>query len=210
MSTTPDPPQGRRARAKAEKGARILAAAQRALESVGYDAMTMAQVAADADVATGTVFQYAATKPELLMMVTAQRWHDFPETVRAIPPTTPPAQAIRQALEPLLVSSLEHPATALWIARELLFGTPGPHRAEVVALVEALEAGIAGILDRAGGGARAETAARLLVSGTLVDANRTREGRADIDTVGERLEELIALVLAGATQERAAEPGDGA
>lgn len=194
---TPPPAQGRRARAKAEKGERILAAAQRALQSVGYDAMTMAQVAADADVATGTVFQYAATKPELLMMVTAQRWRDYPAMIDAIPREAPPAQAIRQALEPLVTSSLEHPATALWIARELLFGTPGPHRAEVVALVDALEAGIAGILDQAGAGARAEAAARLLVSGALVDVNRTREGRADPATIGERLDDLIALVLAG-------------
>ena len=69
--SAPTRPAGRREQAKALKRGRILAAAQRRLASQGYEGMTMAQVAHDADVAIGTVFQYAATKPELLMMVAA-------------------------------------------------------------------------------------------------------------------------------------------
>ena len=69
----PTVPMGRREAGKAAKRARILDAAERRLRTQGYDQMTMAEVANDADVAIGTVFSYAATKAELLMMVTAQR-----------------------------------------------------------------------------------------------------------------------------------------
>lgn len=150
--TPVEPPPNRRARAKAEKRDRILAAARHALDTVGYEAMTMAQIAAAADVAAGTVFQYAATKPELLMMVTADRWRGYPDVVADIPESAPPAKAIRSVLDPLVASSLERPDTTLCVVRELLFGAPGPHRGEVVALVDDLEAGIARILRQAGAG----------------------------------------------------------
>ena len=48
---------GRRERAKAEKRARILAAARALFEERGFERTSMSEVARAADVAEGTVFQ---------------------------------------------------------------------------------------------------------------------------------------------------------
>ena len=78
------PTTGRRARAKAEKRARILRSARSLISEKGYAQMSMSEVAARADVAAGTVFQYAATKAELLMMVTESLWAEHITTVVAL------------------------------------------------------------------------------------------------------------------------------
>ncbi|WP_347349070.1 helix-turn-helix domain-containing protein [Nigerium sp.] len=191
-------PLGRRERNKAAKRARILAAARRGLAEHGYDRMTMAQVARDADVAIGTVFQYAATKPELLMMVTADRWAaSVPAAIRASESGGDPVAAIRSMLDPVLEESLADPETTMAIARELLFGGPGPHRDAVVAIVAALETAVAGVLRAAGATDDADAAARLIVSGGLLEVNRTRTGRASRASVEDRLTALITIALRG-------------
>ena len=190
---------GRRERAKADKRARILAAARARLRAQGYDGMTMAQVAANADVAIGTVFQYAATKAELLLMVTAAEFADaLPAAVAAAGTRAAPRTLVRRFLEPLVAFSSAYPETSMAVARELLFGTSGPHRDEVVEIVAEVERAIAEVLSREGSAARAETAARLIVSGALLELNRTRTGRATPASTERRLVDLVDLILDGA------------
>lgn len=52
-----------------EKKERIFAAAQQLFEDRGFSSVTTQEIAAAADVATGTLFRYAANKSELLLMV---------------------------------------------------------------------------------------------------------------------------------------------
>ena len=91
----PSATQGRRERAKAEKRARILAAARALFEERGFERTSMSEVARAADVAEGTVFQYAATKVELLMMVVDALWgaHERATTTPSLSAfaATPPA-----------------------------------------------------------------------------------------------------------------------
>lgn len=196
---TSDPTLGRRERAKADKRARILAAAGARLTEHGYDKMTMAQVAEDADVAIGTVFQYAATKPELLMMVTADRWQDtIPTVIAQVGAEADPATVVNSLLRPLIDAAAEDPKLMATVARELLFGADGNHRLEVVALVNDLEQAIAASLARHGAAERSQAAARLIISGGLVELNRTRLGRAPADTVEQRLTAMVAITIAGA------------
>ena len=61
--------QGRRERSKLQKRARIFTAARTLFAEHGYAEVTTQQIAEHADVAAGTVFRYAATKAELLLMV---------------------------------------------------------------------------------------------------------------------------------------------
>lgn len=205
------PVLGRRERAKADKQARIVAAARALLLAKGYDVMTMAEVARDADVAIGTVFQYAATKPELLMLVVAREWGEtaFGRT-RSVAAATRPAAgaeeapmgaaeaAIREVLEPFARVARERPELSVAAAREVIFGAPGPHRDEVLALVDRVEQAVAGVIEAAGGAARAGAAARLVVSGWLMELNRTRTGRAGRDDIDARLSALIAIAVRGA------------
>jgi len=60
---------GRRLRNKQEKLARIRAAAQRLFASQGFDATTTRQIAEEADIGAGTLFLYAKSKEELLVLV---------------------------------------------------------------------------------------------------------------------------------------------
>ncbi|MYM19799.1 TetR family transcriptional regulator [Brevibacterium sp. 5221] len=224
------PAPGRRERAKADKRARILAAARALFEERGFEATLMSEVAQAADVAQGTVFQHAATKAELLMMVTAALWGGHEEAQAAAPRPgrgVPGASGTRLAagetagqiadlISPFVAAMRRWPEPTTWVAREILFGADMPHRQQVLAHVEALEDQIAARLRGAEEADRedrqaaqpdsrtdaAATGARLIVTGVLVELNRSRQGRidgADIDVV---LRRLIDLVVAGASAAR--------
>lgn len=185
-----DKPRGRREAAKADKTRRIVDAAEALIAEVGYDEMTMAAVAKDADVAIGTVFTYAATKAELLMMVTARRWRGQVAAALQQHRREDPGQAIRALLQPLVDTVRLEPQTSAAIARELLFGADGPHQREVVGLVAELEQAIAEILAGGTAGPQQLAGARLVVAGGLMEINRHRTGRSDED-----LEELLTRTI---------------
>ena len=63
------PALGRRARSMRDKRQRIVAAATSLFATHGFAGTTTQQIAAEADVAAGTLFRYAATKGELFLMV---------------------------------------------------------------------------------------------------------------------------------------------
>ncbi|MDN5631496.1 TetR/AcrR family transcriptional regulator [Kocuria sp.] len=203
------PTTGRRARAKAEKRARILRSARSLISEKGYAQMSMSEVAARADVAAGTVFQYAATKAELLMMVTESLWAEHITTVVATPLApgrqSPAAvvERIVELLSPFFEMSLHWPETTAWIAREILFGEELPHRAEVLALVEKLEEHIArvlgGCLDEVSPRhvAHLEVGARMIVTSSLAELNRARQGRTEERTLTDRIRGAATLVAAG-------------
>ncbi|GAB3755069.1 hypothetical protein GCM10027599_18370 [Yimella radicis] len=188
-------PGGRREAAKSRKRAAILVAAQAQLAENGYDRMTVANVAQDGGVAIGTLFTYAATKAELLMMVTADRWSHFvPSTIQSAPPGDP-VRALRHLLAPFVDIALREPATTVAVARELLFGQPGPHRQAVLSLVADLETAMARLLAEAGS-TRAAEAATMLFAGVLFEANRARDRRIiRADDMDERVEHLIEACL---------------
>ncbi|WP_231885454.1 TetR/AcrR family transcriptional regulator [Kocuria sp. ICS0012] len=199
---------GRREIAKAQKRARILAAARSLMSEKGYAQMSMSEVASRADVAAGTVFQYAATKAELLMMVTENIWAaHINDTLDATPDPghrSPAAvvDAIMDSLAPVFDMAVHWPETTVWIAREILFGEDLPHRREVLVLVEKLEIHIARMLAGCRSAAHAGTTpldvgARMIVTSGLAELNRARQGRAELRLVLERMREIIALVAAG-------------
>ena len=62
-------PAGRRERNKQEKLDRITAAASELFAERGVDEVTTQEIADKADIGTGTLFLYAKTKGELLLLV---------------------------------------------------------------------------------------------------------------------------------------------
>ena len=120
--------QGRRERSKLQKRARIFTAARTLFAEHGYAEVTTQQIAEHADVAAGTVFRYAATKAELLLMV-------FNADFRA---------CVERGLAE---AAAARPADTAAYQRELMFGGEAdPHRAEGLAIVADLEGGIARLL----------------------------------------------------------------
>ena len=142
-------PQGRRQRAKEDKRRRIAAAARELFAERGIGGVTTQQIADRADVAIGTLFLYAATKAELLIMVQNQKFGDA--ITKGISQALDAATARADTLERVmaLVRSVvecirEQPENGRAYLHELVFGDPAePHRREGLSLAYALEAAIA-------------------------------------------------------------------
>lgn len=197
---------GRRERAKAEKSARILAAARALFEERGFERTSMSEVARAADVAEGTVFQYAATKVELLMMVVDALWgaHERGTTTPSLSAFVAPgvataggetADRIAELISPLVTAMRRWSELATWVAREILFGADMPHRRRVLDHVDRLEEQIAARLqDGRADASGAIGAARDGVTGTAGE----EPGAAA--TTGARL--IVAGVLAELNRSR--------
>ena len=140
---------GRRERNKAEKRDRIVSAASRLFAQHGFAATTTQQVAADADVADGTLFRYAPTKVELLLMVTNERLAPLLDAGRQAAQARPPAEVVAAILDlvgPLAALADAEPDTVGPYLREVMFGTAGPHRTEALTLFDDLVHTIADLL----------------------------------------------------------------
>ncbi|CAN5270697.1 hypothetical protein BH11ACT2_BH11ACT2_09730 [soil metagenome] len=143
-------PTGRRERNRLEKLDRISASARTLFDDYGYEAVTTQQIAEHADVAVGTVFLYARTKAELLIMVQNEL---FRAAVRAgvqraqateFPSAT---EAILALLTPVLEGAAVQPENTIAYQRELLFGASTErYRSEGIAIVLDLECHIAELL----------------------------------------------------------------
>lgn len=189
---------GLRERGKADRRARILAAARQGLAERGYEAMTMAQVANDAEVAVGTVFQYAATKAELLMMVTAERWVGWVMSAAIPRAGLAPVDQIIELVQPVVDEAIAYPENSSAVARELLFGAEGPHRAKVMAAIADLEQTVAKVLVSAEADpSRAQIGSRMIVSGVVLEANRTHRHAADPDSLAMRVRQVVEVTMAG-------------
>lgn len=128
-------PACRRERNKAEKRDRIFAAAATLFESRGFDSVTTAEIAAAADVGAGTIFRYAASKGELLLMVLNARLREQPR----IPEGLGIEDSVCLAIEPLLAVAIGHPQNFAAYQREVMFGPVGDHRTEALAGIIDLE-----------------------------------------------------------------------
>ncbi len=141
---------GRRERNKDTKRAAIFDAAAALFEAQGFAAVTPQQIADRADVAAGTVFRYASSKAELLLMVynveferAVARGHD------AAARSDDREDAVIALLAPVLDWGSTHAENTLAYQRELLFGTTNErYRAEGLELAADLVSRIAAIIAR--------------------------------------------------------------
>lgn len=105
-------PVDRRARKKARTRRDVLEAAQRLFAERGFDAVTIADVAAAADVAVQTVFNHFAGKEELFFAGRTP-WLDGPaDAVRSRPDGVAPLTALRGYTADLVQGFLEQARTA--------------------------------------------------------------------------------------------------
>ncbi|NNG19711.1 TetR/AcrR family transcriptional regulator [Naumannella sp. ID2617S] len=192
---TQDRPIGRREQAKAAKRARILAAADRLFSEQGYAGTTTQQIADAADVASGTVFTYAATKAELLLMVVNHRLRDgAARGLARAERVAEPVAATMALLAPLFELAVADPDTFVLFAREVLFGAEGEHRSEAVAAVTQIGDAIGSVLPLRSG-IDPTDAGRAVLSVVLFELNRIRRGASPAGR--DRVAAQVALVLYG-------------
>ncbi len=166
--SSPDlaPPLGRRDRNMQDKRRRIVQAATRLFEDRGYDGVTTHEVSEKADIAVGTLFRYAASKSELLLLVYNDKLREAlaQGTTRAVG-ADDPVEAIMEMVSPLLELGRISSDNGAAYQRELLFGAPTtPNRQEGLGVIADLEAAIA---SRLAGAARAHGLAEHAEAGRL-------------------------------------------
>lgn len=136
---------GRRMRNMQDKRDRIFDAAATLFAEHGYEAVTTQQISERADIAAGTLFRYASSKGDLLLMVYNRQFRAAVDTGRqASLFCTDPADAVFAMTAPIVRAAGEDPENTVLYQRELLFGPPSVgYRADGLALVVELEEAIA-------------------------------------------------------------------
>ncbi|KZX20807.1 TetR/AcrR family transcriptional regulator [Rathayibacter tanaceti] len=143
-------PQGRRERAKEDKRRRIADAARELFAERGVGGVTTQQIADRADVAIGTLYLYAATKAELLIMVQNRTFAAAIDDGLAASGLSAGALDQVLALVTPVVSCLrEQPENGRTYLHELVFGDPAePWRREGLTLSMRLEEALRAIVVR--------------------------------------------------------------
>lgn len=136
---------GRRQRNMQDKRDRIFTAASELFSEHGFEAVTTQQISDRADIAAGTLFRYAATKGDLLLMVYNQKLRGAIEAgQKAAAFCDDPADAVFAMTAPIVHAAGGDAENTVVYQRELLFGPPSVgYRADGLALVRELEDGIA-------------------------------------------------------------------
>ncbi|MDO4244322.1 MAG: helix-turn-helix domain-containing protein [Actinomyces sp.] len=170
MPRSPQPPT-RRERDKQAKLERITAAASELFARHGVDEVTTQQIAEAADIGTGTLFLYARSKGDLLLLVQNAHYARALEEGRARAAHTSTAlHGVMALVEQVVRCNRAHVDNGRTYLREVVFGdTRQPHRAEALSIVSRTEQAVTEILaDRSSLTAeQARTAARI-VSAILV------------------------------------------
>lgn len=149
MSSTV-PSLGRRERNKQEKLERITQAASDLFSRHGVDEVTTQQIAEAADVGAGTLFLYARTKGELLLLAQNDAYaRSLDEGIRASSSASTALDAVIAVLEPIVHCNRAQVENGRTYLREMAFGdATEPHHAEALAIVARTEEAVAEIVAR--------------------------------------------------------------
>ena len=145
-------PIGRRERNKRDKLERIIAAARELFEAHGVDAVTTQQIADKADIGTGTLFLYAKSKSELLLLVQNSGYvAALEEGKAAAAKQSGVLDAVLAIIRPIVECNRVHVDNGRSYLRELVFGDPEePHHREALVRTLQTEQAVAAVLRRDG------------------------------------------------------------
>lgn len=191
-----DRPVGRRERNKQEKLDRIIAAASELFATFGVDDVTTQQIADRADIGAGTLFLYAKTKGELLLLVQNAHYAKALEQGRADAASlSDPREAVMAIVRPVVECNRVQVDNGRVYLREMAFGDPQePRHREALAIVAGTEEAIAAVFTRA---KRADgtTLARIMTAIMFLamahSANVTLSVDAILDDIRMQLDALL-------------------
>lgn len=192
-------PVSRRERNKQQKLERIIAAASELFAKHGVDDVTTQQIADAADIGAGTLFLYAKTKGELLLLVQNTHYADALERGRAN------AQHIIDVLDALMAivrpivecnrAQVDNGRTYL---REIAFGDPNePHHAQALAIVAETEQAIATVLRGDDGidSEEVDTLAHVVSAVMFLSMVAVGRQEADVDAIVQEIRQQLRIVL---------------
>lgn len=142
--------EGRRERNKREKRDRIVATTRRLFQQQGYANTTVQQIAKGADVAAGTLFLYAKSKEDLLVLVFADEMMELIENAyRQIDPDAPFREQVGALFKRFIAYHARDVAIARELIREITFLSNRDRAADLVAITRAIIDKLVTFADRA-------------------------------------------------------------
>ncbi|WP_102193006.1 TetR/AcrR family transcriptional regulator [Microbacterium aurantiacum] len=146
-------PLGRRERNKLDKLERITAAAGELFADRGVDDVTTQEIADRADIGTGTLFLYAKTKGELLLLVQNSMYAEALERGRAAAAAADGVlEGVLAVVRPVVECNRKQIDNGRTYLREMVFGDPEePHHSEALSLTAQTEELIAEVIGRGEG-----------------------------------------------------------
>ena len=149
MPTTTTP-AGRRERNKQQTLERIISAARELFAEQGVDDVTTQQIAERADIGTGTLFLYAKTKGELLLLVQNSLYEQALEAGRAAAEQAPGIpEAVLAIIRPIVECNRVQIDNGRTYLREMVFGDPAdPQHGQALRIVAETERLVAQVLSR--------------------------------------------------------------
>lgn len=186
-------PLGRRERNKLDKLERITAAAGELFAEHGVDDVTTQQIADRADIGTGTLFLYAKTKGELLLLVQNSTYADaLVRGVADAEAAADPLDAVMTIIRPVVECNRKQVDNGRTYLREIVFGDPEePYHRAALALTVQTEEAIAAVLRRHD----LMTAERAATTAHIVSAIMFVSMAATIN-VGNTVDEIVAEIEA--------------
>jgi AcrR family transcriptional regulator len=192
---------GRRERNKQAKLDRITAAARELFAEHGIDDVTTQQIADKADIGTGTLFLYAKTKGELLLLVQNSAYADaLAKGTAAAERAAEPLGAVMAIIRPVVECNRTQIDNGRTYLREMVFGDPGePYHHAALTLAAGTEAAIADVLQR-DGRTTADTAAKLAhVASAIMFLSLAASTNItwSVDDILQDIENQVGVILPG-------------
>lgn len=192
-------PVGRRERNKQQKLDRITAAASELLAEHGIEDVTTQQIADKADIGTGTLFLYAKTKGELLLLVQNAHYAEALQQGRADAETTPDTlDAVLAIVRPIVECNRVQVDNGRTYLREMVFGDPAePRHAEALSIVAQTEEAIAAVLGRQElpRAQDAATTARIVTAIMFLSMAATVNAALSIDEIVQDIRTQVGVLL---------------
>jgi len=193
--------QGRRERNKQQKLERITAAASELFAEYGVDEVTTQQIAERADIGTGTLFLYAKSKGELLLLVQNSHYSEsLDRGIRDAEDTVDTLDAVMAIVRPIVECNRRQIENGRTYLREMVFGDPEePRHRDALMITARTEAAIAAVIGRDTGteGTEAATLARIVSAVMFVSMAASVNTASGVEAIVGDIRSQIAAVLPG-------------
>ena len=192
-------PVGRRERNKQQKLDRITAAASELFAEHGIEDVTTQQIADRADIGTGTLFLYAKSKGELLLLVQNAHYAEALQRGRADAETISDVlDAVMAIVQPIVECNRIQVDNGRTYLREMVFGDPEePRHSEALSIVAQTEEATAAVLGRheQAGAGDAATMARIVTAIMFLSMAASVNAALSIDDIVREIRAQVSVLL---------------
>lgn len=204
QNPNPEQKEGRRERNKREKFNRIVSAARTLFRTRGYEETRTQDIADGADVGSGTLFLYAKSKEDLLVLVFLDEMHEIIDRVfREVPHNEMLLTQITSAFTGIVDYHNRDFTTSGILIRELCFLQNRKRQADIFVIQEKISQHLVNLIEAAKlqgeirQGVDSLTAARTLFSTYFTQQTFWLGGYTSIASFKRELQKLLSMIVDG-------------